>query len=236
MKIAITGGAGFIGSHLTQAYLDAGHDVLVIDSLISGSSQAIDPRARFYPIDIRDGKLQTILQRERPDILSHHAAYREHVLLGAHSLTDADVHIRGLLNVLDASVNASINKIIFASGGNTLYGCLDPSEQMQGNVPIVKENAPLCPQCPYDITKVAAESYIRYYTRHYGLKHTIFRYADIYGETNGELAQHPLTYFISMLSENRRPTIRGSAQEIRDHIFIDDVVRANLYALECGTN
>src|SRR5438105_9680475 len=92
MKIAITGGAGFVGSHLARAYLDAGHDVLVIDSLVSGSSQAIDPRTRLYPVDIRDGKLQTILQRERPDLLSHHAAQHQHIVFGEHSLTDADIH------------------------------------------------------------------------------------------------------------------------------------------------
>src|SRR5207249_3349703 len=102
MKIAITGGAGFIGSHLTRAYLDAGHDVFVIDTLINGSREAVDPRARFYQLDIRDVKLQTVLQKERPDIVSHHVVQRQSSLpLGEPSLTDADVHIRGLLNVLD---------------------------------------------------------------------------------------------------------------------------------------
>ena len=236
MKIAITGGAGFVGSHLAQAYLDAGHDVLVIDNLVTGSAQAIDPRARIYPLDIRDSKLQTILQNERPDLLSHHAAQREYGPFGQSPLTDADIHIRGLLNVLDGCVNASVPKIIFASGGNSLYGCIDESSYPQDTLPIVKEDAPLCPQRPFDISKVAGESYVRYYTHHYGLKHTILRYADIYGETNRELAHHPLSYFISMLSEKHRPVIRGTAEEIRDHIFIDDVVRANLCTLERGTN
>lgn len=230
MKIAITGGAGFIGSHLIQAYLDAGHDVLVIDSLVNGSHHAIDPRARFYALDIRDGKLQTILQRERPDIVSHHAAQREYTVPGEQSLIDADVHVRGLLNVLEACVYASVNKIIFASGGNTLYGKLDPEACP------VKETTPLCPQRPYDISKVAGESYVRYYTHHYGFTHTILRYADVYGEAERERAQHPLNYFIAMLLEGRRPIIRGTGKDVRDHIFIDDVVRANFCALEHGRN
>ena len=237
MKIAITGGAGFIGSHLARAYLDAGHDVLVIDSLVNGSRNAVDPRARFYPIDIRDGKLSTILQQERPDIVSHHAAQRADVLPREQALTDADVHVRGLLNVLDSCVSASVGKILFASGGNSLYGRVAPSKQLPGVcAPIVVEDAPLCPQRPYDISKVAGEWYVRYYTRQYGLTHTIFRYADVYGEKNSEFAQHPLSYFVRMLLEERRPTIRGAADEVRDHIFIDDVVQANLCALERGRN
>jgi len=228
MKIAITGGAGFIGAHLTKAYLDAGHDVLVIDSLLHGSPRAIDPRARFYHLDIRDGKLRTILQQERPDLVSHHAA--QHGTPAEQPLADADVHVRGVLNVLDSCVHASVSKVIFASSGNTLYGQLDAE-----HLPLT-EDAPLCPQRPCDITKVAGECYVRYYTQYYGLKHTILRYADVYGETDSTLARHPLSYFIRMLEEQRRPIIRGTGDEVRDHIFIDDVVQANLCALKRGEN
>ena len=230
MKIAVTGGAGFIGSHLTRAYLDAGHDVFVIDTLVNGSHKAVDPRARFYPMDIRDSKLQILLQMERPDLLSHHAAQREYVLPGEKSLADADVHVRGLLNVLDSCASASVSKVIFASGGNTLYGCVS-SEQLP-----VTEDYRLCPQRPCDITKVAGEWYVRYYASQYGFTYTIFRYSDVYGETDDEMAHHPLSYFVRMLSDGQRPVIRGTAKERRDQIFIDDVVKANLYALERGKN
>src|ERR1044071_7896065 len=115
MKIAIIGGAGFVGSHLTRAYLNAGHDVFIIDSLVHGTRDAIDARARFYHMDIRDGKLRAILQAERPDIVSHHAVLREQVLPCEGSLLDADVHIRGLLNVLECCVAAQVTKLIFAS-------------------------------------------------------------------------------------------------------------------------
>lgn len=229
MKIAVIGGAGFIGSHVVKTYLDAGHDVFVIDTLISGSRHALDPRARFYQLDLRDPQLRTLLLAERPEVVSHHAAQREQRdLPGEQSLLDADVQVRGLLNVLDSCVSASVEKILFASGGNDLYG------RTGGERLPLAENAALCPHQPQEISKQAAEWYIRYYTRQYGLAHTIFRYADVYGETEREHIHHPLSYIIRMLLEERRPALRRPADELRDHIFIDDVARANLCALEHG--
>lgn len=248
MKIAITGGAGFVGSHIARAYLDAGHDVIIIDTLVNstgrsgesgmpaGSTTSLDPRARFYAVDIRDERLHTILQNERPDIVSHHAAQHPRQLYGTQALIDADVHIRGLLNVLEACVSASVQKLIFASNGTTMYRPIPLSEYTQPDFPRYKEDAPLCPQRPVDISKVAGEWYVRCYTLQHNLAHTILRYADIYGEPMSETAQHPSAYFVQMLADNQRPVIRGSVQDIRDHIFIDDVVQANLTALERGKN
>jgi UDP-glucose 4-epimerase len=216
--------------------------------LAHGVREAIDPRARFYQLDIRDGKLQAILQRERPDIVSHHAAQREQheLLLDEQALVSADLHIRGLLHLLDCCVAASVGKIIFASGGNSLYGRVDAASPPQSvwvspegmRAPLVREDAPLFPLKPGDISKAAGEWYLRYYTRQYGLAHTIFRYADIYGNERPDtnLSHHPLSYFARMLLDGRRPTIRGAADEIRDHIAIEDVVSANQHALERGKN
>src|SRR5437588_11903727 len=144
MKIAVTGSADFIGSYLTKAYLDTGHDVLVIDTLINGSREALDSRARFYQLDIRDAKLQTLLQKERPDIVSHHVVQRQSAYpLEEPSLADADVHIRGLLNVLDSCVAASVGKIIFASGGNSLYSSSGGVGKANPGQFSVGEDAPL---------------------------------------------------------------------------------------------
>jgi UDP-glucose 4-epimerase len=233
MKIAITGGAGFIGEHLTESYLDAGHDVLVIDNLCRGSRKAIDPRARFYEVDVRSEKLRTILQQERPDLVSHHVVQSRNDFLLERSLADADVHIRGLLNVLDSCVDASVKKIIFASGGNGMYGCVEPCQ-----LPL-SEETPLHPQQPIDISRMACEWYIRHYNRYYGLKHTILRYANVYGETSDTQhvdMMHPINYFSRMLTDERRPIIRGTGEECQDHIFIDDVVRANHCVLKRGEN
>jgi len=234
MKIAMIGGAGFVGSHLTRAYLNAGHDVFVIDSLVHGTREAVDPRARFYHLDIRDGKLQAVLQAERPDIVSHHAIQREHTLPCEGSLIDADVHIRGLLNVLDGCVNAQVAKLIFASGGNSLYR--PQPLQSAGATQPVNEEVQACPLHPQDISKIAGEWYVRYYAQQYRLPHLILRYADIYGELDAVRAWHPLTSFLAQLARQRRPAIRGTDRDVRDHIFIDDVVRANLCALERGQN
>lgn len=233
MKIAITGGAGFIGEHLTRSYLDAGHDVLVIDNLSRGSRKAIDPRARFYEVDVRDGKLSSILQHERPDLVSHHVAHWRYDFPFERSLADADVHIRGLLNVLDCCVDASVRKIIFASGGNGMYGCVEAAQ-----LPL-SEETPLQPQQPIDISRMAGEWYVRHYSHHYGLKHTILRYANVYGETSNARKTsllHPINYFSTMLAAQRRPIIRGTGEERYDHIFIDDVVRANHCILKQGDN
>ena len=234
MKIAMLGGAGFVGSHLTRAYLNAGHDVFVIDSLVHGAREAVDSRARFYQLDIRDSKLQSVLQAERPDIVSHHAVQREASVPCEGSLIDADVHIRGLLNVLDSCVNAQVSKFIFASAGNSLYR----RRQLQGvqNATPVSEEIEACPLYPQDISKLAGEWYVRYYTQQYRLPHLILRYADIYGEIDATRSRHPLTSFLAQLARQCRPTIRGTDNDIRDHIFVDDVVRANLSALGHGRN
>jgi UDP-glucose 4-epimerase len=229
MKIAITGGAGFIGAHVTKAYLDAGHHVVVIDNLAHGFRQDIDPRARFYQVDIRDEKLRTILQMERPDIVSHHAA-QQIGLLGEQALRDADIHIRGLLNVLDSCTCASVYKLIFASGGDSMYGHV-ASEALP-----VSEDMPLSPHTSHDISKATGEWYVRYYTRQYRLKHIILRYANVYGHRDSAPAHHPLCYFLALLLQQRRPVIRETGKEIQDHIFIDDVIQANICALKQGEN
>jgi len=235
LRIAILGGAGLIGTHLAKAYLDAGHDVLVIDTACTETPDAIDARARCYRVDVRETRLRHILQQERPDIVSYHVAQSVHpdVPYAEHAIPDADVHIRGLLNALEGCVAASVCKIIFASGGNELFRGLCPV----GDYPLrFKENAPLCPRRPRDISKVAGEWYVRHYTRQFGLAHTILRYADVYGETVSGSEPHPLHGMIQALQRGQRPIVREAVDEVRDAIYLDDVVRANLCVLERGQN
>ena len=229
MKIVVIGGAGFIGSHITRAYLNAGHDVVVVDNLSHGSRDAVDSRARFYQYDIRDAKVREILQQERPNIVSYHAV-QHYSYSNEQALTDADIHIRGLLNVLEGCIAAQVDKFIFASNGNSLYDKVE-EEQLPAT-----EDMTVCPRRPLDISKVACEWYIRYYTHIYGLRHTILRYADVYGETEPAYMQHPLSYFVQELTAHRRPILRGANHVLQDHIFIDDAVRANILALTKGDN
>lgn len=242
MKIAITGGAGFIGSHIAKAYLDAGHDVLIIDTFAGGTCEgrsAADGRARYYQLDIRDEQLFTLLQNERPDVVSHHIAQQRQQAYpyAQQSRLDADIHVRGLLNVLESCVAASVQQVIFASGGNSLYGCMGVAgEPGTAIATTVTENTPVCPRSPQDISSVAGEWYVRYYAQQHGIKHTILRYADVYGESRSDFARHPLDYFTSTLLAGRSPIIRGAIDEVHDHIFIDDVVHANLCVLERGFN
>lgn len=233
MKIAITGGAGFIGAALTQAYLDAGHDVLVIDNLLCGSEQTIDPRARFYQVDIRDQRLLSIFQAERPEVVNHHVTQRYQHLPGDPPLHDADVHIRGLLNVLASCVEAQVRKFVFASSGNDLY-----KKTLANALPFTECSA-TTPQHPHDISALAGECYVRYYTQRYGLAHSILRYSDVYGETQQmrpDHLHHPLSYFIRTLAQQQRPVIGSAREALRDHIFIQDVVQANLRILSRGKN
>ena len=235
LRIAIIGGAGLLGTHLTKAYLDAGHDVLVIDTACTELPNMLATRARYYQIDARETRLRHILQQERPDIVSYHVAQRTHSDVPGveHTIPDADVHIRGLLNTLESCVAASVRKIIFASGGNELFRGLCPANARPLRF---KENAPLCPRRPRDISKVAGEWYVRYYTRQYGLTHTILRYADVYAASVSGSEPHPLNAMIQALRHGQRPVVREAIDEVRDAIHLDDVVRANLCVLERGEN
>ena len=236
MKIAIMGGAGFVGSHLTRAYLDAGHDVLVIDNLAHGAREDVDERARFYQVDIRDAQVQKILQQERPDVVSYHVAPPTGAFPRTSLLADADVQLRGLVNVLEGCVSASVARFIYASNGSTLYQPAPAAASAQTELHIAREDTPVRPRHSDDICKLTGEWYVRYFSREHALEHTILRYAHIYGETRREQAQHPITHFIDMLARGQRPIMRESAHDVRDHIYIDDVVWANLRALERGRN
>jgi UDP-glucose 4-epimerase len=228
MKIVVVGGTDFIGSHLVKTYLDAQHEVVLIDTIPDRSQYSIDIRARSYTVVLHDSQMGTILQQERPELVSYHAGHLYDLISGEQHAQTGD--LQSLLNVLEGCVSARVGKIVFAVAGNNLYGRLE-EEQLPAS-----EDMPLCSRSAHGVAMIASEWYVRNYTQQYGLKHTILRYADVYGEEDSAYIHHPLTHFVRALAQQQSPLIEGTGDEIRDAIFIDDVVRANLSVLERGDN
>jgi UDP-glucose 4-epimerase len=231
MKILVTGGAGFIGSHVVDAYVDAGHEVVVVDNLLTGNLNNLNPKAKFYLLDIRNDEIEKVFELERPDVVNHHAAQISVPLSTEDPSLDADINILGLINLLENCVKYNVKKFIFASTGGAIYGITD-------NIP-TPETEPPRPLSPYAISKLASEHYIRFYHHQHGLDYTILRYANIYGPRqipHGEAGV--VSIFITSLLNNKLPTIYHypDAPEgmTRDYCHVYDVARANLLALEHG--
>ncbi|MBW6513429.1 MAG: NAD-dependent epimerase/dehydratase family protein [Candidatus Syntrophosphaera sp.] len=233
MKILITGGAGFIASHVTDAYLDAGHEVVVVDNLSTGSLDNLNPRARFYRLDICDPTLDEVFAAEQPDIVNHHAAQVSVPLSIADPQRDAEVNVKGLINILQSSVKHNIKKVIFISSGGAIYG--------EAKEYPTAENYSPQPLSVYGINKYAGELYLRFYRHQYGLNHTILRYSNVFGPrqvAHGEAGV--VSIFIEKLLAGETPTIHAYPDEpegmIRDYVYVLDVIRANLAALDRGEN
>lgn len=224
MKILVTGGAGFIGSHIVDAYLNAGHQVVIVDNLATGQEKNINPLAKFYKIDIRAKELKEILAQEQPEIVSHQAAQvdiRRSVLDPCY---DADVNIIGSLNLFEASVNAQVKHIIFASTGGAVYG--------EQNYFPADENHPLNPMSPYGIAKLAIEKYLAYYKEVYGITYTALRYGNVYGpRQNPKGEAGVIAIFCEQMLGGKTPIINGDGRQTRDYVYVSDVVEANKLAL-----
>lgn len=233
MKILVTGGAGFIGSNIVDAYINSGHEVVIVDDLSSGKKQNINSKARFYQEDIRSKSLVEIIIKESPDIINHHAAQKSVPKSVNDPLLDADINIIGLINLLNASVKANVKKIIFSSSGGALAG----NAQV---IPTPEVTDPLLIS-PYAITKFMSEKYLQFYSLTYGLKYTVLRYANIYGPRQlpeGECGVIPI-FMDNIL--NGRPSYLFTFDDMpqgttRDYVFVDDVAKANVLALTKGDN
>lgn len=236
MKVLVTGGAGFIGSHVVDGCLRAGHEVVVIDNLQAGKAENINPSARFYRTDIRANKglipLDEAFKAERPEVVSHYAAQISVPASVEEPLFDADINIMGLLNVLECSRRHGVRKVIFASTGGTIYG-------EAGQLP-TGEDCPAAPGTPYAIAKLLSEHYLGFYKNHYGLDFTVLRYSNIYGprqEPRGESGV--VSIFMEKLMRGERPTLyafEGAPEGMtRDYCYVEDAVKANLLALEGGS-
>lgn len=225
MKILVTGGAGFIGSNIVDALIEKGHDVSVVDDLSSGSIENLNPRAKFYELDIRDQSLEKIFEENHFDVVNHHAAQMDVRKSVADPLFDASVNIVGSLNLLQNSLKYGIKKFIFASTGGAIYGEQDyfPAD----------ESHPTRPLSPYGIAKLSVEKYLFYYKVVHGIDHVILRYANIYGprqNPHGEAGV--VAIFVSKMLSGGQPVINGNGKQTRDYTFVGDVVKANLMALD----
>jgi UDP-glucose 4-epimerase len=225
MKILVTGGAGFIGSHIVDAYVHEGHEVHVVDDLSSGTKKNIHPKARFHKLDIRNKSMEKLFKKERFDVVNHHAAQMDVRKSVADPSYDASINVLGGLNVFENARKYAVKKIIFASTGGAIYG-------EQDSFP-ADENHPLRPLSPYGITKLTTEKYLYYYKTVHGLNSVILRYANIYGprqNPHGEAGV--VAIFADKMMEGKQPLINGDGKQTRDYTFVGDVVRANLLALK----
>lgn len=230
MKVLVTGGAGFIGSHIVDGLIEEGHDVAVVDDLSAGRAENVNPGARMYKASIADAEaLEEVFARERPELVNHHAAQTSVRRSMADPSFDARVNVLGSINVLQLCVKHAVHRLIFAST------CAVYSEPQ--HVPM-DELHPVRPQSAYGAAKYAAETYIRQYADVYGIRYKIFRPGNVYGprqNPHGEAGV--VAIFTGQLLSGVQPTIFGDGTKTRDYISVHDIVRANLLAMdEAGDN
>jgi UDP-glucose 4-epimerase len=224
MKVLITGGAGFIGSHIGDRFIQEGHEVVVVDNLSSGKKKNVNKKARFYKTDILSPKIAKILQKEKPNIISHHAAQIDVRRSVADPIYDAQVNILGLLNLLENAVRHGVKRVMFASSGGAIYG-----EQQTYPAP---ESHPAHPISPYGIAKLTSEHYLYYYQQVRGLSSVSLRYGNVYGPRQDPFGEAGVVaIFTQKMLTGEVPVINGNGQQTRDYVFIEDVVEANVAAL-----
>ncbi|MEJ5286575.1 MAG: UDP-glucose 4-epimerase [Candidatus Kapaibacterium sp.] len=225
MNILVTGGAGFIGSHIVDKYIELGHNVTVIDNLSTGVLSNVNPKAKFYQMDINDSRIEDIVLNGQFDIINHHAAQINVRISVSNPIFDAITNIIGGLRLYESAVKARVKKIIFASSGGTVYG-------EQKYFP-ADENHPLEPCSPYGISKLTNELYLNFYKTVYGIDFVALRYTNVYGprqNPHGEAGV--VAIFASKMLKGEQPIINGDGTATRDYVFVGDVVRANVLALD----
>lgn len=230
MKIIVTGGAGFIGSHVADAYVKTGHNVVVIDNLATGFRKNLNPKAKFYKADIRDRKkIDEIFEKEKPDIVNHHAAIAEVVKSLRDPLPTLEVNVTGTVNLLLVSGKYGVKKFIFSSTGGAIYG--EPKK-----IP-ADENTKPVPLSPYGLSKHLGELIITFYAKTYGLDYCIFRYPNVYGpRQNPKGEAGVVAIFGGLMKSGKCPTIFGDGTKTRDYVYVGDIARANILALRKGRN
>lgn len=230
MKILVTGGAGFIASHITDAFVNEGHQVVVLDDLSSGFEKNINPKAKFVKGNICDQELvERLFSEEKFDLVNHHAAQMDVRRSVKDPAFDANTNIIGTINLLQNAIKYKVKKFMFASTGGAVYG-------EQAYFP-ADENHPTQPRSPYGISKLAVEKYLYFYNAEYGLNYTILRYANIYGPRQNPFGEAGVVaIFTTRLLKGEQPIINGSGEQTRDYVFVGDVVKANLLTLNDSAN
>jgi UDP-glucose 4-epimerase len=225
MRVLITGGAGFIGSALARAHLERGDEVFVVDSLITGRRDLVPAGARFSRLDVGTPDLEAVFVEDGPfDVVSHHAALKDVRGALVDPKPDAEANIVGTLNVLRLAAEHGAGRLIFPSSA-AIYG--DPT------IFPTPESAPVGPISPYGISKAAAELYCAFFARTRGLPAVALRYGTVYGPTASEQSEAgSITIFTRRLVDGRPPVIFGDGEQSRDYVYVDDVVRANLLAID----
>src|SRR5262245_48927140 len=222
MRILITGGAGFIGSHVAAACLAQGHDVAIVDDLSTGSLTHVPPGARFYPVDVRSSQVDEVFAVERPEIVSHHAAQVSVQRSMEEPVHDAGVNVLGSVHLLEAARRHGVRRVVFASTGGAIYGEVEAAAD---------EHHRCRPRSPYAVAKLAVEHYLATYCSAFDLESVVLRYANVYGprqDPHGEAGV--IAIFIQRVLAGLPPTIYGDGEQIRDFVYVGDVVRANLLA------
>jgi UDP-glucose 4-epimerase len=218
-KVLVTGGAGFIGSHIADSYLAAGHQVVVVDDLFTGHRKNVNPACEFHELDIRDPRLEELFKQHRFDFVNHQAARGNVRASMEDPMIYADVNIRGGINVLEYCRKYEVRKIIYASTGGCVYG--------EPRYLPADEKHPLQPRDPY----------LPVYEMNYGLRYTILRYPNVYGPRQDPFGEAGVvSIFLGQLLRGLQPVINGDGEQLRDYVYISDVVSANLLVLSKGDN
>ncbi len=229
MRILVTGGAGFIASHVAEAMLAAGHEVMILDNLSTGLREQVPAGAKFVQTDVTGPDFAAVVKDFRPELIDHHAAHADVVESVKDPASDARVNVVGTVGMIKAAVDAGVGKMIFISSGGAIYGEPD-------RIPC-DETHPARPLSPYAAAKAAGEIYMETLSRIHGIDYTILRYANVYGPR-----QHPYTeegqvvaLFARFMLEGRRPKIFGDGEQARDFVYVSDVVDANMRAIDRGS-
>ena len=225
MKFLVTGGAGFIGSHLVDRLIKEGHKVAVIDNLSTGRKENLNPKAKFYKIDICSYRISQIFKKEKPEVVFHYAAQIDVRKSVKDPVEDAKINILGTLNILENCKKYNIRKVIFASTGGAIYGDAD--------IVPTPETYPELPLSPYGIAKLTIEKHLSYYYKVFGLPYVSLRLANVYGpRQNSKGEAGVVAIFCDKMLSKKQPIINGDGKQTRDFVFVDDVVEANISALK----